>query len=290
MKEECDFGQPGTKRVTVGLKDNTGLRTKKAARQAGYIGEREVADLSGRMVPRHGAEPLVIKGENFFSPEDCERLLNKTDARNSGLRVPNGLEPVAWRSWQYGTFGLWRESELVPVMRQPPKPPVVIDLLAAVFAVNRSAKRYRDAASSCYSSRSHGLAKAAKQQKERLYQLKDCGIAEAHRLGRIQYVGRNGGLALYRGEGYSFHSRLLPPGQSEEHDDGDASVFMEAKPRGAKEARLKDAILTLELLSDPDGFTVLSLPMFVREMGFRTYDDEEACAGEEMEVNYERDS
>ena len=124
----------------------TNIRTKIAARKAGYIGESKVYEKSFRRIPRRQAKPVVIKGEMFFAEADCERLLNKTDARMLGLRIPDDLEPVEWRSWKYGYFGLWRESDLVPAVRRAQKPPRAIDLLAAVFSVNRSAKRYRDAA------------------------------------------------------------------------------------------------------------------------------------------------
>lgn len=209
------------------------LNTKKAARQAGYRGEGELLRSSCRMTPKRGVKPLVIKGEPFFRLADCERLLNKTGARRSGLRVPVALEPVVWQSWRYGIFGLWRESDLVPLAGRTGKPAVAIALLAAIFAVNRSAKRYRDSAASCYSSGSHGLAKAAKERKHRLYDLKDRGIAKAHRLKGIQFVGRNGALALYRGEGYCFHSRLVPPDAACEPDQGQEAVFVEARPKTA---------------------------------------------------------
>jgi hypothetical protein len=247
---------------------HTAPRTKKAAREAGFVAERDLAKQGCREIPRRDAGHIVIKGEVFYARADCERLLNKTDARRLKRLVPNGLEPVEWRSWKYGYFGLWRESDLVPVAKRVTKRPVAIDLLAAVFSVNRSAKRYRNAASCCYASRTHGLAKAARIRKELLYRLKDQGIAEAIRQGRIQFVGRNGTLALYRGEGYCFHSRLLPPGQGDEHSDSDVPVFVEAKPKGTGEARLKDAVHTLEALRTPEGFTLLSLPRYERPIRF----------------------
>ena len=126
----------------------TGFRTKKAARQAGYLSEKDMQD---GLCPRLGAKPVVIKGEEFWTKEDCEPLLNKSDARRAGLRIPDGLKPLRWKSWRYGTFGLWRKSELLHVIRRPSRPSELVDLLAAIFAVNRSAKRYRNAASSCYS-------------------------------------------------------------------------------------------------------------------------------------------
>jgi len=88
--------------------------------------------------------------------------------------------------------------------------PVAVDLLAAIVSVNRSAKRYRDAAQKCYALKKHGFARQGRVTKEELYALKDRGIAEAFRLGRITPVLRKGGLIEYRGEGYCFHSTLLP--------------------------------------------------------------------------------
>jgi len=59
------------------------------------------------------------------------------------------------------------------------KPAQQVDLLAAIFSVNRSAKRFRDAAQSCYDSDMRGLAGRHRQRKEQLYRIKDAGIMAA---------------------------------------------------------------------------------------------------------------
>jgi hypothetical protein len=138
--------------------------------------------------------------------------------------------------------------------------PQPVDLLRAVFAVNRSAKRYRDAAQSCYRSGKHGLAGWNRERKEKLYELKDRGIVEAVRLGRIQPRCCRGSLVEYRGEEYCFHSRLIAKNldvSSLPFVQGELSV--DAKPKTAAEERLRDAVLTLESLPQVgDDFVPLS--------------------------------
>jgi hypothetical protein len=139
---------------------------------------------------------------------------------------------------------------------------VTVDLLQAIFAVNRSAKRHRDAAQRCYSLKKHGFARRSREIKEELYGLKERGIAEAFGFGRITPVQQKGGLIEYRGEGYCFHSTLLPNGVSLPQCTDDTVLYVDAKPRGSGEVRLCDAKHTL--LSLPpvgDQFTRLALPI-----------------------------
>jgi hypothetical protein len=76
-----------------------------------------------------------------------------------------------------------------------------VDLLAAVFTVNRAAKRQRDLAQKHYRSRKHGLAASCKQKKDTYYLLKDAGIATAYHAGRLACVNIHANLYLYKGEG-----------------------------------------------------------------------------------------
>lgn len=152
----------------------------------------------------------------------------------------------------------------VEARRRAPEPKPV-DLLAAIFGVNRSAKRYRNAAQAFYSRQQHGFAGNASRQKSYLYGLKDRGIAEAYRKQRLQCQGLHGGLAIYRGEGYCFHSTLQPKDtESVVLPLEEKHLFVEAKPRGAKEARLCDATATLSALPEGvvDGFTRRDAPRF----------------------------
>lgn len=125
-------------------------------------------------------------------------------------------------------------------------PPVVIDVLAATFAINKSAKRYRDAAATYYQRGMHGLAHHASEVKKLYYKLKDIGVVKAYTDRRLEYGGRHGRLALYRGEGYVFHSTLAPVEEPTlVADDDQEALFVSAKPKGSAEARLIDARFTL---------------------------------------------
>ena len=127
------------------------------------------------------------------------------------------------------------------------RPAEEVDLLLAIFTVNKTAKRYRDAASRHYQRRQHGFAGDASSKKHSLYRLKDLGIMSAHQLGRLSFLATHGNLAVYRGEGYCFHSYLLPADALPLENEASQSspVFIEATPKGGTEARLKDAKLTL---------------------------------------------
>jgi len=84
----------------------------------------------------------------------------------------------------------------------------------------------------------------------------------AYRAGRLQFAHRHGNLALYRGEGYAFHSLLIP----ETHADAPpidtiGAIWIEAGPKPNGETRLKDAIYTLRGSTyDRDGFARLDFP------------------------------
>lgn len=151
--------------------------------------------------------------------------------------------------------------------RNAPKEIRPCDLLAAIFAVNRAAKRWRDTAQKHYQAGSHGLARTAREKKESLYELKDQGIAAAYTAGRINVVERHAGLILYRGEGYCFHSRLEPMELDEIPEGDSAPIEIEAKPKGAKEPRQIDAIAHLEALPGVDWckFLELEAPAIPRE-------------------------
>jgi hypothetical protein len=144
-----------------------------------------------------------------------------------------------------------------------------VDLLAAIFTVNRAAKRQRDAAQAYYQNRMHGFAGASKRRKIQFYALKDRGIAAAHQAGRLTCLYRHGGLFLWQGESYSFHSTLKPIGLEVPElplREGEDFLFVEAKPKGAKEPRLSDAQHTLlRLAPDLGGYEHAPSPERRRE-------------------------
>ncbi len=186
------------------------ILTKKAARKAGYVSE---SDLERKPIaPRRDAQPILVKGEQFFDRSECEELLSKTAAKRRHLAIPGTAQPVKtlhvimrFRSVWYDVY---RVSDCVPIPTRTGKtiPPVEIDLLKAIFVANKAAKRYRDSAQSNYRQGQHGFAGRARRKKEHLYRLKDRGVVEAYRQGRLSFVGYNGNIGLFRGEGYCLHS------------------------------------------------------------------------------------
>jgi len=221
----------------------------------------------GVLVARRNAMPTTVKGEKFFAPNQCERLLSRTAAKQERLTVPATTEPTRYLTHRVGngaksvTYPVFRESQCSRITQRKSRPPETVDLLVAIFAVNRSAKRYRDAAQALYQANQHGFAGDSRKKKETLYELKERGIAAAVRQGRLSYVGMNGRLALYRGDGYCFHSTIVPA-TSPNEQIGELLIFREACPRGATEARLKDAVSTLKNLPENavDAFSRLSSP------------------------------
>lgn len=72
-----------------------------------------------------------------------------------------------------------------------------MDLLAAIFFVNQSAKR----------------ATIDSARRKELYRLKCGGIMHAVRRGELAFSGWHNGLPLYTGGGYTFHGRYAPNGE-----------------------------------------------------------------------------
>lgn len=147
-------------------------------------------------------------------------------------------------------------EELHPAKTRLERTPGTVDLLAAIFGATRAAKRCRDGAARSYANGMHGLAGHNRERKEQLYGLKDRGIVAAHGAGRLCAVATHGPLTVYRGEGYCFHSLLRPkflsvplPDLSTESSAGEL-IFVEAKPREAREPRLKDVVHTLSALPE----------------------------------------
>lgn len=116
--------------------------------------------------------------------------------------------------------------------------PLVEDLLAAIFVVSRATKRWRG---------------TTERQREKLYDLKERGIAHAYRLNLLEFVELHGRLSLYRGGGYEFHSTLRPRQVSGEIKDlGPQVQFRETMPKGPLEPKYEIAIAFLEALPKVD--------------------------------------
>ena len=216
--------------------------TLKAAREAGF---RERKDWE------YGGEEITIKGRLLVrNPKEAH---SQSQWSNLGFRVRKGAEPHCRRSvhLQVGghvTYDVYREDQVEPKRKVSPKPPVRIDVLASVWVINRRAKRCRDQASAHYKRGLHGFAGNARKAKDRLYSLKGEALHHLLAEGRLKVVGYHrfpdGNWAeLLQGDGYTFH-RPCPPRAAAHVEERDQ---IEAKPRGAKEPRLKDAVHTVEM-------------------------------------------
>ncbi len=239
------------------------FRTIKAAEAAGF---HRLNDYE------YGGEQITVKGVPLG--RHTQFASSATAWRGCGRKVISGSVPHAIRTCRVGggsgkksvTYAVYRLDQTVLVQkRTQPRPLVAYPLtpenvLAAIFSINRSAKRFRDAAQSSYLQGMHGFAKMHRKRKEMLYALKDNGIVHAYRAGFVAADCLHGTLTVYRGGGYCFHSPLRPDDTTFE-SNSDELVFIESKPRKVSEMRLRDAIATLEQFpSDLDGFSRHGVP------------------------------
>lgn len=209
-----------------------------------------------------GSRWMVPEGE--WQRFEAMRLADhKTGWRQKGRRLKADATPIGemrYGHWPHKSWcDLYTIDQTEPIQKKTAKRAIAGDItnpqevLAAIFAVNRSAKRYRDAASNCYLRNAFTFATAAKEKKEENYRLKDKGIVYAFHQGWIQPETLHGEFVVYRGSGYCFHSLLTPNDWvGSDSDQTGKAVFIEAKPRTTKEMRLKDAIATLEQLPDDE--------------------------------------
>lgn len=249
------------------------IRTKKAARAAGY---RPWQFWINRWsAPRADVQPLVLRGEAFYQEEDCEVVFARTSLKKQGRRPRRRIEPVGLRSsrGRHGLIDLFRMADTEVIPERPCIPPKEINLLEAIRAVSRSAKRYRDAARSCYELEAYVFATSNRKLKEELYALKDIGICNAHSIGRLDYVGMHAGFAVYRGGEFCFHSTYAPVIVLEDagaSDNSEKHIFLEARPRHGNEPRLKDATHTLRKLALPNGYKRVNAPERASELPYET--------------------
>lgn len=230
------------------------IKTYKAAKNNGLkTAQQWVTDF---LYPRRDAIGVHVKDRVFFEESECEEILSRSEAGRRGMRLKANEIPVGSKHTQrFGRslrYDVFRVSSFEQKPQRKEIPAQQIDLLLAIFTVNKSAKRYRDSAQSQYQHGNHGFAGHSRSTKEWLYDLKDAGIAQAFAEGLLQLEASHGGMAVYRGGGYCFHSFLVPEGV--EYKASDDTFEKEASPKTAREARLKDAEFTLAQLSTPTAF------------------------------------
>ena len=158
-----------------------------------------------------------------------------------------------------------------------------LPVLAALFTLNRRAKRCRDLAQTYYRRRMHGLAGEMKREKERIYRLKGQALhylVQAGVLtGGVFHRFEGGAWAeVLRGGGYSFHRPCPPQGDV---DVPKLAESVEAKPKQASEPTLAVAHeVVARFLNDKPVAAVYQWPPVVR---WRIWDDDDDWPDDEDE-------
>jgi len=226
----------------------------------------------------YGGEEITIKDKLLV--KNPRVAVSETAWRKQGRAVKPGETPHAERyahsHSQY--YDVYREDQTRELQKKRIVEPILVDVLAALFTLNRKAKRLRDNAAAYYNSESHGLAGHAKNEKTRIYGLKSQALQYLIAEGRLVLVGYHrvaGGncAEILEGEGYCFHRPCAPPA------DGEVKSIkgeIEAKPKGANEPRIKDAYFTVEAyLKDKRKVDVYEWPRRQRDVGSgRSRDDD----------------
>jgi hypothetical protein len=220
----------------------TEIRTLKAAKAAGYHKPRAA---------EYGGDHIEIKGHTLV--KNAKRAMSESEWREKGFRVKaDALLHGTVHSHSHGKhieYPVYREDQVEPKRQVTEKPAESIDVLASVWTINRYAKRCRDAAQKAYTNGIHTGACGAvsfSEKKIEMYRLKSQTLHYLVAEGKLAVVGYHrfgkNWAEVLTAEGYTFHRPCaLPVGDvaAKELDD------VEAKPRGRKEPRLKDALHTI---------------------------------------------
>ncbi|MCC7542401.1 MAG: hypothetical protein IT379_39650 [Deltaproteobacteria bacterium] len=220
------------------------FRTIKAAKSAGF---RELRK------GEYGGEQITLKGQ--LLARDPKAALSATAWGEKGCRVRDDAEPHATLTGHVGgaaggktrSWHVYRDDQVLPKAQRKHSPAKTVDLLAALWAANRSAKRWRNAARGQYNKRAHQFASSSKRRKESLYALKAQALHHLVTDGVLQHAGYHrfldGNYAeLLSGGGYTFHRPCPHPTDGAIVED---RADIDAKPRQSREVRLKDAEHTL---------------------------------------------
>jgi hypothetical protein len=240
---------PGSRRIeeemTTSDKDTAekkvaeAFKTLKAAKAAGY---QQIYDCY------YGGEQIQLKGHILVRHPKI--AISKSAWLKLGFSVRPGEPAHATVSGRVGdkhrSWWVYREDQVRPKRVFQPQAPQIIPILSALWAINRAAKRFRDAASSHYAHHQHGLSSFAKEKKQTLYQSKAQALYYLVQDGTLQHSGYHcfsddKWAEVLTGSGFTFHRPCEAPDQLSTRFIGN----IQAKPRSAHEPRLCDAIHTV---------------------------------------------
>lgn len=215
--------------------------TIKSAIAAGY----------GKPLKEHyGGERLEIKGHTLV--RNPNKAKSRTAWSQRGFRIKKGEEAHATVSHRVAdgaksvTYDVYRDDQVEPKKAVVKPKPELIDVLLAVWGMNRYAKRCRDAARRCYVHDLHGFAKGWKKRKEEAYDMKGQALHWLVEEGRLTHAGYHkfgdDFAEVLQGEGFLFHRPCDDP---EVESDIKLLEGIEAKPKSKREPRLCDSQHTL---------------------------------------------
>ncbi|RLT17428.1 MAG: hypothetical protein DWI28_06175 [Planctomycetota bacterium] len=154
-----------------------------------------------------------------------------------------------------------------------------LPVLAALFTLNRRAKRCRDLAQGYYQKSMHGFAGDMKQEKKRIYFLKgqvlhhhvEAGVLVGGKYHRFEEEIT--WAEVLEGQGYRFHRPCPPQGEGVV---AEVIESVEAKPKTAKEPTLKMAYQVVEaFLADKKLVSVYQWPARIPSSRYHRWEDDE---------------
>lgn len=153
-----------------------------------------------------------------------------------------------------------------------------LPVLAALFTLNRRAKRCRDLAQIYYQSDMHGLAGAMKSEKNHIYRLKgqvlhymvESGVLVGGTFHRFEF---GNWAEVLEGDGYRFHRPCRPQTLVA---DSQQIQSVESKPKGAKESTVDMAYEVVErFLHGKPRASIYEWPSKARKSRHQRWDDDD---------------
>ena len=218
-----------------------GYKTLKAARADGFDDIKK---------DEYGGEQISLKGHSLV--RNPKLAVSETEWGRRGYNIRNDAPPHALLCRSVNshmvTYYVYRDDQVVPKKRYKHVAPKIVPILAALWRINRSAKRYRDAEYACDSANCHEFSKKAQRLKINLHELRLQALQhllDERRLVVMGYCHLDGRwVEVLSGDGYTFH-RPCPRPKNQEIALLDRNST-DARPVGFSEPKLKDAILTVE--------------------------------------------
>ncbi len=123
-----------------------------------------------------------------------DQYKTKTQWGKEGMKLREDAEPAAYVYVKGPNehFELYLQEAVEPKQKQRPAIALALtpeNIGAALYEINKAAKRRRDSARNAYENRRHAMASTRKAEKEAFYQLKDDVIDKAAEMGIAKIVG-----------------------------------------------------------------------------------------------------